>query len=472
MRRWCCAGKRQRDSPGRCGRGDRLGAGRAQLRCGQRQAGHAAAGVQAARRQHPGGGGPRARLLPQLKASIPAAIDVEIVSDRTPTLRASVKEVEHALLIAVALVILVVFLFLRNGRATLIPAVAVPVSLAGTFGVMYLAGYTLDNLSLMALTIATGFVVDDAIVVLENIMRHMERGKTALQASLDGAREIGFTVVSMSLSLIAVFVPILFMGGIVGRFFHEFAIVMSAAILVSLLVSLTTTPMMCAALLKQPHRGARRPAPRGGRASRAGWMACRPGACAATAAAWPGACATSPGAAGAGRRGGAQCVLSTPPSKRASCPSRTRAAFRASSAPTRPPRTRPWSSGCKRFLAIVQADPAVEHVTGFTGGWQRNAAQMFMTLQRGPGQETSEAVITRLRAQLKDEPGARLFMVPQRDIRIGGRQSSASFDYTLQADDIAELRTWEPRIRQALAQLPELEDVNSDVSDYGLQTTW
>eukprot|EP01034_Spumella_vulgaris_P047213 gene47213-biopygen679 len=191
-------------------------------------------------------------MLPQLKASIPAAIDIEIVSDRTPTLRASVKEVEHALLIAVALVILVVFLFLRNGRATLIPAVAVPVSLAGTFGVMYLAGYTLDNLSLMALTIATGFVVDDAIVVLENIMRHMERGKSALQASLDGAREIGFTVVSMSISLIAVFVPILFMGGIVGRFFREFAIVMSAAILVSLLVSLTTTPMMCAALLKHP----------------------------------------------------------------------------------------------------------------------------------------------------------------------------------------------------------------------------
>jgi multidrug efflux pump len=219
-------------------------------------------------------------LLPQLQASIPAAIDIEIVSDRTPTLRASVKEVENALVIAVALVILVVFLFLRNGRATLIPAVAVPVSLAGTFGVMYLAGYTLDNLSLMALTIATGFVVDDAIVVLENIMRHMERGKSALQASLDGAREIGFTVVSMSISLIAVFVPILFMGGIVGRFFREFAIVMSAAILVSLVVSLTTTPMMCAALAQAPSTcaGARR-ARSGGRGFRGGWMAGRPVVC-------------------------------------------------------------------------------------------------------------------------------------------------------------------------------------------------
>ena len=410
-------------------------------------------------------------LLPQLKASIPAAIDVEIVSDRTPTLRASVKEVERALLIAVALVILVVFLFLRNGRATLIPAVAVPVSLAGTFGVMYLAGYTLDNLSLMALTIATGFVVDDAIVVLENIMRHMERGKTALQASLDGAREIGFTVVSMSLSLIAVFVPILFMGGIVGRFFHEFAIVMSAAILVSLLVSLTTTPMMCAALLKQPHRGATAPG--------AAW--------------WARFSRWVDGLQARGLRGYrrslAWCLRHQPlvllvlggvvglnvtlytAIEKGFMPEqdtgRISGFIRADQATS----YQAMEQRLQRFLAIVQADPAVEHVTGFTGGWQRNAAQMFMTLQRGPGQETSEAVITRLRAQLKDEPGARLFMVPQRDIRIGGRQSSASFDYTLQADDIAELRTWEPRIRQALAQLPELEDVNSDVSDYGLQTT-
>ena len=411
-------------------------------------------------------------LLPQLKASIPAAIDVEIVSDRTPTLRASVKEVERALLIAVALVILVVFLFLRNGRATLIPAVAVPVSLAGTFGVMYLAGYTLDNLSLMALTIATGFVVDDAIVVLENIMRHMERGKTALQASLDGAREIGFTVVSMSLSLIAVFVPILFMGGIVGRFFREFAIVMSAAILVSLLVSLTTTPMMCAALLKQPHRQPERALSQSWWARFSRWL---------------------DGLQARGLRGYrrslAWCLRHQPlvllvlagvvglnvylytAIEKGFMPEqdtgRISGFIRADQATS----YQAMEQRLQRFLAIVQADPAVEHVTGFTGGWQRNAAQMFMTLKRGPGQETSEAVITRLRAQLKDEPGARLFMVPQRDIRIGGRQSSASYDYTLQADDIAELRTWEPRIRQALAQLPELEDVNSDVSDYGLQTT-
>lgn len=183
-------------------------------------------------------------LLPRLQASIPAAIDLTVVSDRTPPIRAALREVEHALALAVGLVILVVFLFLRKVRAALIPSVAVPVSLAGTFGVMYLCGYTLDNLSLMALTIATGFVVDDAIVVLENITRHLERGKTALQAALDGTREIGFTVVSISLSLIAVFIPIFLMGGIVGRLFREFAVVLSAAILVSMVVSLTTTPML------------------------------------------------------------------------------------------------------------------------------------------------------------------------------------------------------------------------------------
>ena len=413
-------------------------------------------------------------LLPALQASIPAAIDIEVVSDRTPTLRASVKEVERALLIAVALVVLVVFLFLRNGRATLIPSVAVPVSLAGTFGVMYLAGYTLDNLSLMALTVATGFVVDDAIVVLENIMRHMERGKTALRASLDGAREIGFTVVSMSISLIAVFVPILFMGGIVGRFFREFAIVMSSAILVSMVVSLTTTPMMCAALLK-PHI----PAP----ARRRGWAA----AFSHRIGRWVDRIQVR--GMRLYRRSLAWCLRHQPVALLAlACvvglnvylytaidkgfmpeqdTGRISGFIRADQATS----YQAMEQRLQRFLSIVQADPAVEHVTGFTGGWQRNAAQMFMTLKRGPGQESSETVITRLREQLKNEPGARLFMVPQRDIRIGGRQSGASFDYTLQADDIGDLRTWEPRIRQVLSQLPELEDVNSDVQDFGLQTS-
>ena len=409
-------------------------------------------------------------LLPTLRAQLPPDIALHLAIDRTGSVRASVREVQITLAIAVLLVVGVVGLFLRNLRAALIPAVATVVSLLGTFAVMYALGYSLNNLTLMALTVATGFVVDDAIVVLENIMRHMERGKTALQASLDGAREIGFTVVSMSLSLIAVFAPILFMGGIVGRFFREFAIVMSAAILVSLLVSLTTTPMMCAALLKQPHRGATAPG--------AAW--------------WARFSRWVDGLQARGLRGYrrslAWCLRHQPlvllvlagvvglnvtlytAIEKGFMPEqdtgRISGFIRADQATS----YQAMEQRLQRFLAIVQADPAVEHVTGFTGGWQRNAAQMFMTLKRGPVQETSEAVINRLRAQLKDEPGARLFMVPQRDIRIGGRQSSASYDYTLQADDIADLRTWEPRVRQALARLPELEDVNSDVQDFGQQT--
>ncbi len=407
-------------------------------------------------------------LLPQLKASIPAAIDLTVVSDRTPTLRASVQEVERALLIAVALVILVVFLFLRNGRAALVPAVAVPASLAGTFGVMYLAGYTLDNLSLMALTVATGFVVDDAIVVLENILRHMERGKSALQAALEGAREIGFTVVSMSLSLVAVFVPILFMGGIVGRFFREFAVVMSAAILVSMVVSLTTTPMMCAHLLRTA------PAPRPGP-----W---------ARVAAWLGRLERA--SQRAYRRSLAWGLRHQPLVLLALAgvvalnvhlyrsidkgfmpeqdTGRIMGFIRADQASS----YQAMEQRIKRFLAIVQQDPAVEYVTGYTGGWQINAASMFMTLKPlSERKASSDEVIQRLRDKLKDEPGARLFMMKQSDVRIGGRQSMASFDYTLQADGVEELRQWEPRIRRAMSQLPELEDVNSDVQDFGEQTT-
>ncbi len=402
-------------------------------------------------------------LLPQLKASIPAAIDVQIVSDRTPTLRASVREVQRALVMAVALVVMVVFLFLRSARAALVPSVAVPASLMGAFGVMYLAGYTLDNLSLMALTIATGFVVDDAIAVLENIARHMENGKSALQAALVGSREIAFTVLSRSISLVAVFVPIMFMGDVVGRFFREFAVVMSAAILILLVISLTTTPTLCALLLKP--RAVHAPT-RIGR-----WVDAR-------------------AARGmrAYRRSLAWCLRRQPlvllllggvivlnvflytTIEKGFMPEqdtgRIMGFIRADQASS----YQAMERRIKRFLAIVEADPAVENVTGFTGGGQRNAGAMFMTLKTDR-KESSDAVITRLRGQLKDEPGARLFMVPQRDIRIGGRQSSGSYEYTLQADDVADLRTWEPRIREALAALAQLEDVNSDVQDHGEQTT-
>ncbi len=409
-------------------------------------------------------------LLPQLKASIPAAIDLTVVSDRTPTLRASVQEVENALAVAVALVILVVFLFLRNGRAALVPAVAVPASLAGTFGVMYLAGYTLDNLSLMALTVATGFVVDDAIVVLENVLRHMERGKSALQAALDGAREIGFTVVSMSLSLIAVFVPILFMGGIVGRFFREFAVVMSSAILVSMVVSLTTTPMMCAHLLRAPQAQA---APRRAWARVAAWLGRIERASRRLyrrTLAW-------------GLRHQPLVLLSLAAVVALNVhlymaidkgfmpeqdTGRIMGFIRADQASS----FQAMQQRIQRFLAIVQQDPAVEYVMGSTGGGQINAANMFMTLKPlAERKVSSDEVIDRLREKLRNEPGARLFMMKQTDVRIGGRQSMASFDYTLQSDGVEELRAWEPRIRQVMSELPELEDVNSDVQDYGVQTS-
>ncbi|MDR3005457.1 MAG: multidrug efflux RND transporter permease subunit, partial [Acidovorax sp.] len=422
-------------------------------------------------------------LLPQLQASIPAAIDMTIVSDRTPTLRASVEEVERSLVISVALVILVVFLFLRNARSALIPAVAVPASLMGTFGIMYLCGYTLDNLSLMALTVATGFVVDDAIVVLENVMRHMEKGKSPLQSALQGAREIGFTVVSMSLSLIAVFVPILFMGGIVGRFFREFAVVMSAAILVSMLVSLTTTPMMCAALLRTPAQQAEARARRSAGPWRQRWDGMWQWL---SAAIGRGEAAMAHGYRHSLAWGlrhqplvllvllaviGLNVYLYTVIEKGfmpQQDTGRVQGFIRADQAAS----YQSMERRIQRFLAIIQQDPAVEYVTGFTGGGQRNAASVFMSLKPlAERKDTSDQVIARLREQLKNEPGATLYMMAQQDIRIGGRQSMASYDYTLQADDNAVLRTWEPRIRQVLSTLPELTDVNSDVQEKGLQTT-
>ena len=405
-------------------------------------------------------------LLPQLRATIPSTIKLEVVMDRTPTIRASLREMERAMGISVGLVILVVMLFLRKVRVALIPAVAVPVSLCGTFVVMYLLGYSLDKLSLMALTVATGFVVDDAIVVLENITRHMERGKTALQASLLGAREIGFTVVSISLSLIAVFIPVLLMGGIVGRLFREFAVVLSASILVSMVVSVTTTPMMCAALLKAPAQGI---APsRMGRWSKAfgGWVM-------------------------HGYRRSLAWALRHQPITllvffavvglnfylygaitKGFFPQQDTGRVIGFIQADQATSFQAMQLRLDRFLAVVKADPAVEHVTGFTGGSQRNSAQMFMSLKPLSERDASaEQVVARLRTQLAKEPGANLFMVPVQDIRIGGRQSNAQYQYTLQSDNLEDLRVWDPRIRRAMMALPELVDVNTDQQDRGLQTS-
>jgi multidrug efflux pump len=404
-------------------------------------------------------------LLPQLRASIPSAIDVWVALDRTPTIRASLRGVEETLMISIGLVIMVVFLFLRNGRATLIPSVAVPVSLVGTFGVMYLCGYSLDNLSLMALTIATGFVVDDAIVVLENISRHIEEGVPPAKAALLGAREVGFTVLSMSLSLIAVFIPILLMGGIVGRLFREFAVTLSVAILVSLVISLTTTPMMCARLLR------REPERKRGRLYQASerWFAAMLGGYEKTLG-W------------ALRHAWLMIVVLLATIclnvylymivPKGFFPQQDTGRLTGSIQADQSISFQAMQKKLADFIDIVRQDPAVENVIGFTGGGQRNTGQMFISLKPLNERKLSiDLVMARLRGKLAKEPGANLFLQAVQDIRIGGRQSNALYQFTLQADDLSELRTWEPRIRRALSDLPELVDVNTDQQDKGLQTS-
>ncbi|MCY1257631.1 Multidrug resistance protein MdtC [compost metagenome] len=404
-------------------------------------------------------------MLPNLQKMIPAAISMDVMMDRTPTIRASLREVEHTLMISVALVIMVVFVFLRNVRATLIPSVAVPVSLIGTFSVMYLAGFSLNNLSLMALTIATGFVVDDAIVVLENISRHIEEGMKPLAAALRGAREVGFTVLSMSLSLIAVFIPLLMMGGIVGRLFQEFAITLSVAILVSLVVSLTTTPMMCARLLRPPEPEKQ------GRVFRAtermfqwlhdGYARSLSTALRFSPLVWLVLIATI-----------ALNVYLYVIVPKGFFPQqdtgRLIGFIRADQATS----FQAMRGKLDNFITIVRSDPAVENVTGFTGGSQRNTGQMFVTLKPlSERKESADAIIARLRGKLAKEPGASLFLQSVQDIRIGGRQSSSQYQFTLQSDDLEVLRAWEPKVRAALSNLKGLEDIDTDTNDKGLQTS-
>ena len=398
--------------------------------------------------------------LPTLHQTIPAAIDLQIAQDRSPTIRASLHEVEQSLTIAVLLVIMVVFVFLRSGRATLIPAAAVPVSLIGTFAAMYLCGFSLNNLSLMALTIATGFVVDDAIVVLENIARHVEAGMKPLQAALTGVREVGFTVLSMSLSLIAVFLPLLMTGGLIGRFFSEFAITLSVAIAISMVISLTLTPMMCAWLLK-PHAPRAQPRRRGagrmllaiqqGYGRSLGWVLNHArwvllllfGTVALTVWLFIQVPKTFMPEQDTGRLSG---FISADQS----------ISFQA------------MRQKLQDFMVIVKADPAVESVVGFTGGMRTNSGSMFISLKPlSERSENAQAVIARLRAKLAKEPGASLYLNAVQDLRAGGRESNASYQYSLLSDDLAALREWEPKIRQAFSALPQLADVNSDQQDKG-----
>ena len=400
--------------------------------------------------------------LPVLQQLLPASVKLNVAQDRSPTIRASLIEVEKALVIAVALVILVVFLFLRSGRATLIPAVAVPVSLIGTFAAMYLCGFSLNNLSLMALTIATGFVVDDAIVVLENITRHLEAAMKPMQAALIGVREVGFTVFSMSLSLIAVFLPLLLMGGISGRLFQEFAITLSVAILISLAVSLTLTPMMCGRLLKS--RPATSPSPPKGAARllaglqkgygrSLGWALNHTrfigliflGTIALTV--W--------------------LYISIP---KTFFPEQDTGRLMGNIRADQSISFSAMRGKLQDFMKIVHDDPAVETVTGFTGGSRVNSGMMFISLNPlTERRDSAQQVIDRLRGKLAKEPGASLFLMPVQDIRMGGRQANASYQYTLLSDNLTDLREWEPKIRTALAALPTLADVNSDQQDKGAE---
>ena len=402
-------------------------------------------------------------MLPELEAMIPAAIDLSVVVDRSISIQASVWEVERSLIISVVLVILVVLLFLRNWRSALIPIIAVPVSLIGSCAIMYLCNYSLDNLSLMALTIATGFVVDDAIVVLENISRQIEKGLPPFEAALLGAREVGFTVLSMSLSLIAVFIPILLMGGIVGRLFREFAVTLSAAVLVSLLISLTATPMLCARWLKSEqelspgplsawlerqfnslHNGYKRSlswALRHGLLMMGVFFACI-----------------------------ALNVYLYIIVPKGLFPVQDSGRLFGTIQADQSISFQAMRTKLHEFADILQKDPAVVNVVGFAGGGQNtNAGRMFAVLTP-PGQRGSiDEISRRLRKQLSSEPGASLYLQPVQDLRIGGRLSAALFEFTLQAEHLADLREWTPKLVAALANAPELADVNTDQQDKGQQ---
>ena len=404
-------------------------------------------------------------LLPGLRASIPGAIDLKVVMDRTPTIRSALLEVERTLIISVVLVVLVVFLFLRDVRAALIPSVVVPVSLVGTFAIMHLAGFSLNALSLMALTIATGFVVDDAVVVVENVTRHIENGKSPFQAALIGAREVGFTVLSMSLSLIAVFIPILLMGGIVGRLFREFAATLSVAILISLVLSLTTTPMMCARLLR-PASEQRR--------SRLFLLSERFFTALHDAYRvsldWALAHSRLMMLVLAATVGLNVYLYSIIP--KGFFPQQDTGRIMGNIQADQSISFQAMQQKLVNYVELVRADPAVENVTAFTGGGQRNTANMFIALKPLAEREVSvDKVIARLRPKLAREPGANLFLQAQQDIRVGGRPGNAQYQYTLQADNIEELRLWEPRIRQAFSQIPILADLSTDTQNKGTQTS-
>jgi multidrug efflux pump len=403
-------------------------------------------------------------LLPELRAAISPAIDLQPAVDRSTTIRSSLAEVERTLMLSVVLVVLVVFVFLRSGRATLVPSVAVPVSLIGTFAAMYLMDYSLDNLSLMALTVATGFVVDDAIVVLENISRHIEAGMSRMEAAIRGSGEVAFTVMSMSISLIAVFIPILLMGGIVGRLFREFAMVLSISIMISLAVSLTTTPMMCALLLRRTPHGEQSRFHRAtervfdfmlrGYDRTLTWALNHPRLILTVLLA---TIVTN------------FYLYSAIP--KGFFPQQDTGRINGAIQADQSISFQLMQQKLQQFVDIIRRDPAVDFVVGFTGGGQTNGGFVFMSLK--PLQErkiSADQVIRRLRGQLAQVPGASLFLQAVQDIRVGGRAANAQYQFTLQADTVDDLYTWAPKILAELQRVPTLADVNSDQQNRGIET--
>jgi multidrug efflux pump len=403
------------------------------------------------------------QTLPALKASIPSGIDFTVTMDRTTTIRASVRDVERTLLISVGLVILVVFLFLRNAQATLIPSVAVPVSLIGTFGIMYLFGYSLDNLSLMALTISTGFVVDDAIVVVENITRYLERGLSPMQAALRGAREIGFTVMAMSISLCAVFIPILLMGGIIGRLFREFAITLSVAILVSLAVSLSATPMMCSRLLKH-HRDEDQGWFYQASGKVLNWMLRTYERSLARVLRHPALTLTV-----LLITIGVNFLLFVIVPK-GFFPQQDTGIVQGSVQGSQDTSYQAMLGKLLQYVNIIKEDDAVATVTAFTGGnTATDTGNMYIAL-KPLGKRTNSVyeVINRLRPKMARVAGANGILQAGQDLRIGGRQSGAQFQYTLTSDNLQDLVTWAPTLLAKMKTLPGLADVNSDQRNHGL----
>jgi multidrug efflux pump len=404
-------------------------------------------------------------LLPELQAQLPQDVLLQVASDSTNSIRASLHEVEVTLIIAIVLVVLVVSAFLRSARATVIPAVATVVSLLGTFGVMLALGFSLNNLSLMALTVATGFVVDDAIVVLENTARHVEAGMGRMQAALLGAREVSFTVLSISLSLIAVFIPLLFMGGQVGRLFREFAVTLSAAVMISLVISLTTTPMMCAWLLKPAD-----PSKKPGRLARffeAGFDRLH----STYAASLDWALAS---------RALVMLILLTVIALNAYLfiavpkgffPQQDTGQINGGLRADQSISFQAMQGKLQQLVDIIRRDPAVDTVVGFTGGGRAGGGFLFVNLKPvGQRDAAGLAVIARLRPQLARVTGVSLFLNPVQDLRMGGRQSNSTYQYTLKSDNAADLKLWATRLADAMKQQPELTDVDTDQQENGVET--